>query len=83
MKTAKQVILDTGNPQMSGIKVYRVGKKLVRTSKKEWREVIYTRRGQRVQIREKVLFIGWNGWLEQNVTYFYQESYTYQILRFI
>jgi len=45
MKTAKQVILDTGNPQMSGIKVYRVGKKLVRTSKKEWREVIYTRRG--------------------------------------
>jgi len=45
METTKQVILDTGNPQMSGIKVYRVGKKLARTSKKEWREIIYIRKG--------------------------------------
>jgi len=33
MRTAKQVILNTGNSQMLEIKVYRIGKKPVRTFK--------------------------------------------------
>jgi len=35
MKTTKQVTLDTNNPWMSEIEVHEVGKKLVRTSKRE------------------------------------------------
>ena len=44
MKTTKQVTLDTDDPWISGIEVHGVGKKLARTSKREWREIIYIRR---------------------------------------
>jgi len=38
------------------------GRRSVRTSKREWREMIYTRRGWRVQMKEKVFIckLGYN-----------------------
>jgi len=48
MGTAKQVILNTDNPQILEIEVCGVSKKLVRTFKEKWREMIYTKRGQEV-----------------------------------
>jgi len=38
---------------MSGMEIHRVSKGLVRISEIEWRQIIYTRRGQRVYMREK------------------------------
>jgi len=35
----------------------------------KWRDVICTRRGQKVWIREKALSVDWNGWPEQDVIY--------------
>ena len=42
------------------MEVYRVSKKPARTSKGEWRKVIYTKRDLRVQIKEEALFMGWD-----------------------
>jgi len=44
MKTAKQVALDTGNPQMLEMKIHRFGKSPVRTFKMKLRLLIYTRK---------------------------------------
>jgi len=41
---------------MLEIKVHRVGKKPARISKGAWKEMIYTRRGHGVQMREKALW---------------------------
>ena len=40
------------------MKVHKVSKDLVRTSKVEWRDVIYTRRGQKVWMRKEILSMG-------------------------
>ena len=46
------------DPQM--VEVYRVGKGLARTSKVEIKTLIHTKRCQRVQVREKMLSVGWD-----------------------
>ena len=45
---------------MSGMEIYKVGKSLVRTSKREWKDMIYTKRGQKVQMKEEMLFMSWD-----------------------
>ena len=40
------------------MEVHEVGKKPVKTSKREWKEVIYTGRSYGVWMREKALFVG-------------------------
>ena len=60
METTKQVILNTGDPWMSGMEIYGVGKGPARMSKVIWRQLICTRRGWGVWIRKKVLSIGWD-----------------------
>ena len=60
METVKWVTLNASNPWILGIEVYRVSKKPARTFKGEWRKVIYTKRGLRVQMRKEALFIGWD-----------------------
>ena len=37
---------------MLGIEIYKVDKSLARISEIEWKDLIYTRKGQRVQIRK-------------------------------
>ena len=44
------------------MEIHRVGKNPVRTSKKKWRDVICTGRGQGVHMRKRVLSMGWNGY---------------------
>ena len=55
METTKQFILDTSDPQILEIEVHGVDKKLARTSKGKQRKVIYTRRGQKVQMRKSAV----------------------------
>jgi len=45
---------------MTEMEIYEVGKSLVRIFEMEWRWLIHTRRGLRVQIRKEALFIGWD-----------------------
>ena len=68
MKTAKWFILDTSDPQILEIEVHGVGKKLARISKGEWRKVIYTKIGQRVQMRKSAGCM--LEWIEWDVTVF-------------
>ena len=68
-ETTKQVILDTGNIfKCWGWKSMDFSKELARTSEEEQRQIICTRRGWKVQIRKKTLFIDQDKWLEQDVT---------------
>jgi len=48
METTKQVILVTSNPQMLKIEFHGVGKDPARIFEVEWRDMIYTKRGQKV-----------------------------------
>jgi len=45
---------------MLRIEIYKVNKRLVRMSKMEWKQLICTGRGWGVQMREKVLSMGWD-----------------------
>jgi len=60
MKTAKQVILNTGDSWILEIKVYGVNKSPVRISKVKWRQLICTERGWEVQIRKMLSGCGQN-----------------------
>jgi len=53
---------------MLEIEVYGLGKELTRISKRKWREMIDTIRNHGVQMREKVLSVGWKRWQKQNIT---------------
>jgi len=43
---------------MLEVEIYEVGKGLARISEGKWRDMICTRRDQRVQMRERVLSVG-------------------------
>jgi len=43
---------------MLEIEIYEVSKGPARISEGEWRDMICTRRGQGVQMRERVLYVG-------------------------
>jgi len=58
METAKWVILNTDDSQISEVEIHKVGKDSVKTSNIEWRQLICTRREWEMQMREKVLSIG-------------------------
>ena len=60
METAKWVTLNTDDSQISEVEIHEVGKGSVKTSKIEWRQLICARKGWEMQMREKVLSIGWD-----------------------